>query len=322
MEAFNHERFFGLELEAVAPVLEACAQLPFGGSHRLVEVEDADAIGKKAEKERERMMAALVEYVVRPNPTTVLVLSSSTLDGRSKLVKAAAKSGVACKFEPIGKDRDAIAYVLEQARQANIAIDRDAAALLVELVGTGSSQLLMALERAALHAGSGQAIARRDVEAVAGHSREAIIFALTDAVGLREPQRALEVLAELFRAPAGGAIGQFNACLAMLIRHVRLLFAAHAVGGRPQSISAQTGVPPFVATRLAAQVRGWNETDLRGAFAGLERLDRDIKGGSLAVARAPYVALQRWILEVCGGLPGASARAVRRNVAAIAGWRG
>ena len=37
-------------------------------------------------------------------------------------------------------------------------------------------------------------------------------------------------------------------------------------------------------------------------------VDRDIKGGAHSVTKAPYVALQRFILDVCGALPGVSSR--------------
>jgi DNA polymerase-3 subunit delta len=310
MEAFNHERFAGRELDAMGPVLDACAQLPVMAARRLVELDDPEAIGKgRADSDAVKaQFDALVEYVGAPNPSTVLVLISSGIDGRSRLVSAVKKTGVVHKFEALKRDRDAVEFVREQARAQRMRIDPMAAQALVEAVGTGQSELLTALERARLHAGKDAPITSADVAAVAGHSREAVIFELTDAVGLGQRDVALEVLARMFTESSIPEVGQANAVLAMLIRQIRLVFVARAAGGDPTRIGQRAGVPPFVAKKLAGQARGFDEPRLRRAYAGLARLDRDLKGGSYATVRAPYAALQRWILDVCEALPGTAPR--------------
>jgi DNA polymerase-3 subunit delta len=253
-------------------------------------------------------MDALLAYIAAPNPTTTLVLVSSGIDGRSRLVTAAKKAGVVAKFEQLRRDRDAVDFVHEQAELLGVKIDSKAANLLVELVGTGQSELLSALDRASLHAGPGKKISIDDVDAVVAHTREAVIFELTDAVGMGQRQRALEVLARMFTESSTPEIGQANATLAMLIRQLRLVFIAKTAGGAVARIQEVAGLPPFVAKKLASQARGFDEARLRRAYAGLARLDRDLKGGAASTVRAPYAALQRWIIDVCGGLPGAAPR--------------
>lgn len=301
-EDFNHERLNGRELEGIGRVLDACAQLPVMAKLRLVELADPDLVAKGRADIAKASVDALVEYMRAPNPTTVLVLTSSGLDGRSRLVTAAKKGGVVHKFEPLRRDRDAVDFVVDHARSSGVGIERKAAETLVELVGFGQSDLVHALERASVHAGRGKAVAIADVLAVASHTREAVIFELTDAVGMAQRDRALGVLAQMFRESSAGEIGQANQVMAMLIRQLRLVFLARAAGADPGQIERTAGVPSFVARKLAQQARGFDEARLRRAYAGLARLDRDLKGGSYAVARAPYMALQRWILDVCSGL--------------------
>lgn len=310
MTDFNHERFNGRDLEGMGPVLDACAQVPLMAARRLVELADPELVGKGrgggAEAEKNNM-AALLAYVAAPVASTVLLLTSTGIDGRSKLVTAVKKVGVVLKLEAIKRDRDAVDFAVEQARQQKIDLRRPVAERLVELVGTHPTALLAALERASLHAGSSR-VALEDVEAVAGGSREAIIFDFTDAVGMGHRDRALAVLADLFRENPGGEIAQANAVLAMLIRQLRLVSLAQAVGGQPAQIQAVGGVHPFVARKLAEQARGFDARRLHRAYAGLARLDRDLKGGAASVVRAPKMALQRWILDVCEPLPDVAAR--------------
>ncbi len=308
MEAFNHERFAGRELDALTPVLESCQQLPLMADRRLVELSDPEMVGKGRGGGGKAIVDALVGYIKDPNPSTVLLLVSSGIDGRSRLVSATKKAGSVQKFEPIKRDADAVAFVLEQAERSEARIDRATANTLVQLVGTGPSDLVHALERASLHAGAGQPVRTSDLDAVVGHTREAVIFELTDAVGMGDGPRALTVLARLFHESSQPEIGQANAVLSMLIRQMRLVFAARMAGRGRGAIEAVTGVPGFVARKLASQAQRFDEVRLRRAYAALARFDRDLKGGAHSVVKAPYLGLQRWILDVCGALPETAAR--------------
>jgi len=311
-EAFNHERFAGREVDSIGRVFEACAQLPMMAQHRLVELSDPEAIGKGrgAAAASKAAMDALVKYIAAPSPSTVLVITSFGIDGRSRIVAALKKkkTGIQLRFEALKRDGDAVAWLQEHAQRHEIQLSRRTAARLVELVGTSPSNLTAALDRASLYAGANCPVDNAAVEAVVEHTRETVIFELTDAVGMGDAKAALAVLAQLFHDSPTSEIGLANQSLSMLIRQIRLVFAARFAGSAPGRIEAVVGVPPFVARKLRSQAQGFDEGRLRRAYAGLARFDRDLKGGSPAVARAPYVALQRWILDVCDALPGASPR--------------
>lgn len=310
-EAFNHERFSGREVESVGRVLEACAQLPMMAERRLVELSDPEQIGKGrgASKDPKAAMDALVAYIKAPSPSTVLVITSSGIDGRSRLVTTTKKAKhVLLKFEAMKRDGDAVAWLLDYAERHSLPLSRRAAAHLVERVGTGPSDLTSALDNASLYAGAGKPVDDAAIDAVVGHTREAVIFELTDAVGMGDAPMALSVLARIFHESPTAEVGLANQMLSMLTRQIRLVFVAKEAdksGGRIEQVA---GVPPFVARKLATQARGYSEARLRRAVAALARFDDDMKGGSPAVARAPYVALQRWILDVCGAAPGAAPR--------------
>ena len=106
----------------------------------------------------------------------------------------------------------------------------------------------------------------------------------------------------MFRERAGTEIGQANMALSMLVRQIRLVATVKASGGRAAK------APPFLIRKLETQASRWSEARLRRALAGLARLDRDLKGGSAIVAREPYLALQRWVLDACATLPGVEPR--------------
>ncbi|MCA9718002.1 MAG: DNA polymerase III subunit delta [Myxococcales bacterium] len=313
MAAFNHERFDGVDVRSAAQVLEACAQLPMMSRLRLVELANPDDLGSKrtaADEDgptstREGALGALAEYIANPSPSTVLVIHGAGIDGRSKLVNAAKKSGWAHKFAALSHDRDAVDYTAAEVQRRQRSITPKAAQALVAAVGMKQTDLLQAIERVVLYVGDRPSISEDDVAAVVAKTREADVFALTDAVGRGRHNEALAILAAMFRAGERDT-GTSMRLFALLARHMRLVFAA-SVAPRGQ-VPAVLGLPPFIANKYSEQAQQFSEARLRAAYAGLVRLDHDLKGGSYVAYASPYMAIQRWILEVCQALPGVAPR--------------
>jgi DNA polymerase-3 subunit delta len=310
MEAFNHEQFDAPYILAAAEVLNACAQVPMMAPRRLVELsspedfgrhrraEDLDGEAKPLESKRDDAIDALIAYFEAPNPSTVLLLTSSGLKGTAKLVKAAkkAKQVVERKFEAAG-EREAVDELLAEAARREIPLSPAGAHALVGAVGTKLSELMPALERALAYSG-GARVDRAHVEAVVAATREANVFDLTDAIGTGDHVRALEILARMFHTSEKDP-GQANRLLGMLLWQTRRLCTVKFA----RDPAAALNTRGFGLRKLQEQARGFDEARLRAAYAGLARLDSDLKGGSKLAYETPYLALQRWVLDTCGALP-------------------
>lgn len=315
MEAFNHEQFDAPYLRAAAEVLNACEQVPMMAPRRLVELaspedfgrhkrdEDLDGEAKPLESKRDAAIEALIAYFDAPNPSTVLILTSTGLSGTAKLVKAAkkAKHVVERRFSP-PDDKDAASELLAEANRRGLALSPAAAQALVAAVGTMLSELLPALERAVAFA-DGARVERAHVEAVVAATREANVFDLTDAIGRGDPVQALEILARMFSTGEKDP-GQAMRLLGMLLWQTRRLCTVRFARD-PGSALNLRGYP---LQKLQQQAASYDERRLRAAYAGLARLDSDLKGGSKLAYESPYMALQRWILDTCEALPGVDSR--------------
>lgn len=316
MEAFNHEQFDAPYVLAAAEVLNSCEQVPMMAEHRLVELsspedfgkhkraEDLDGEQKPLESRRDDAIAAIIAYFDEPNPRSVLVMTSTGLKGTTKLVKAAKKSRqvVERKFSPPG-ERDAVDALLEQAHGRQLALTRPGAAALVGAIGTSLTELVAALERAAAFA-DGAPVDREHVEAVVADTREAKVFDLTDAIGSGDHVRALEILARMFHTSEKDP-GQAMRLLGMLLWQTRRLCTAAFAHDPGRALNAK----PFAVNKLRQQAARFDERRLRAAYAGLARLDADLKGGSKLAYESPYLALQRWVLDTCQALPAVDPRA-------------
>lgn len=311
LEAFNHERFEGPYVKEVRAVLTACATVPVGAGPRLVELSAPESLGKLARRDDdgtgsaprpEQEMDALLAYVDDPSPSTVLLLSSTEINKTSKLYKAASKSKQAQVVERAPEKNDDVAArkLADLARERQQRLSPAAARRIVELVGTTTAETVAALGHAAAYAGDGE-ITLEVVDAIVEHRREDPIWDLTDALGNRDASRALVLLARMFGAERSDAIYGLVPALAS---HLRKVYAAKVAHGRAHEV---LGGPAFVVQKLERQARSFDEGQLRDAVAGLARLDAQTKGacrGAPMVYAAPLVAMQRWVLQVCGQLPG------------------
>jgi len=312
MAAFNHERFDGADVRSASQVLDACAQMPMLAARRLVELTNPDDLGRGGRGEdgpvstKEKAIDALAGYIKAPSPTTVLLITGSGIDGRSKLVSTAkrAKTAHAQKFEGFKNDNDARRMVISEARERGRSIDDEAAHALISSVGTGRTEILEGLDRVILFAGDRTALAVADVHAVIAQTRDVDIFAITDAVGRGDHRHALALLAQIFVAGEKDT-GLAHRLFALLTRQIRLVMSAKANEGRYREVA---DVPPFLIRKIEGQAQGFSMERLQAAYAGLARLDYDLKGGSHIAYATPYLALQRWILETCGALPGVDPR--------------
>jgi len=246
--------------------------LPMMAARRMVYVRDL--AGLPADEGE-----ALLAYVAKPNPSTVIVAVTSKLDKRLKLFAQLSKKGL---LHVLDAPRQVAPWVRAEAQAQGVKIDGAAVTRLVDAVGNDLSRLALALGQLALYAGN-RAITADDVDDLIADTRERSVFELTDAIGAADRGRALAAVASLCdqRESAVGVV-------VMLARHIRQLALVHTLRAngtpRPQWAS-MLGVPPFVVDKIAAQARAYSPRSLAIATQRLATVDRALKGDITLVAQ-------------------------------------
>ncbi|HUT78860.1 MAG TPA: DNA polymerase III subunit delta [Polyangia bacterium] len=269
MAELNFRRLRAGGISAAEIAAEARA-VPMLSSRRLLVIEEG-----------ERLLAADLEVLdpcfERPAPETCLVLIAAKLDLRRGPISRANKRGQVHKAEPLG-DKDVPGFVGQRARLRGVRLAPEAAAAIAAAVGTDCATLDDAVERAGLYAGPEREVTAADVREVISPVRQHSVFELVDAIGGRQPDRALALVAELLdrREEPLKLVG-------LLARHVRQLLQArirlHAAGGTldPGALASELGAHPFVARKLLAQCRSFRGVELEHALARLARTDLELK---------------------------------------------
>lgn len=309
LEAFHHERFEGPYVSGIDAVLASCRQVPLGSGKRLVELDQPESLaaqlkGGEGAKAKAQGMDALVAYLKAPVPSCVLLLSSASLAGTSKLVKAAKASEQAIELRySVAAPKDASASLLRYARSQGWKVDPRVASAIVDRVGAATAAWQDALGQLVAIQGNA-AIDIACVERVLANTQTGDIFALTDAVARKDAATALNLLGPYFAAGEKNleSAMKLSSMLAWQLR--RLMMVAAKPGRSAQAL----GMKPFVHQKLAQQARRFRWEQLVALHAGLLRLDRDLKGGSSLGQKSPALLIQRWVLEACDALVGARVR--------------
>jgi len=141
--------------------------------------------------------------------------------------------------------------------------------------------------------GPGQRIDQAAVEACVTRIRVDSIWALVDAVGLRDRKKALLAAMSLLadREPP-------LKILAMLARQLRMVGKMRdglAQGLAPEAAAKAAGAPPFKARELTESARRFRLTDLSRAFAVIAETDLLLKGSK----QPGDVVLEHAIMRLC-----------------------
>jgi len=176
-------------------IILAAETMPFMGGFRLVLVRHAEDL---AAEDMERLAAYAADLAAAPRPDMLLMLWFRELDKRSKFYKVVAGARVLVDVS-FGEITDLAAVA--RARHGKT-LEREAEALLKELVGTDSIAARNELDKVCEYAGARQNVTAADVLEVCIDTATRNEWEVADMLLEGNLSRALEVLADMRR---GGA---------------------------------------------------------------------------------------------------------------------
>jgi DNA polymerase-3 subunit delta len=183
---FNHDRLSAKQ--GAEGIVTAAETFPVMAPLRLVEVENADALGEEG-------LRVLDPYLEKPCETTVLVLKLDHVDLRQKLGKALEKKTTLVRCEH-PRERDMPDLVRVRARKFGVTLDEEVALTIALSTGTDLGLVDRALEKLALVCAE-RAVSIADVSEHVADTHMEDAFAFGGAVARADRRAALQSLAAL-----------------------------------------------------------------------------------------------------------------------------
>jgi DNA polymerase-3 subunit delta len=283
------------ETAELRDVLDSLSEMSlFGGSRRIVVVEDADAL-VKAYREN------LEDYVAKPRNDAVLILEAQSWPSNTRLAKAVAESGLTIKCQTPQQGRELTEFtkqlkewlIAAAKRQFEITLARDAVDQLVELVPTEPGILYQEVARLSLLAGSGKKIDAALVRDHVGGWRTRKTWDMIDAAADGRASDALEQLGRLLAAgeEAHALLPQMASTFRKFALAVRLFDEAER---RRQQLSIRqslerAGMPPFKLNDAERQLKQIGRPRARQLYRWLLAADLELKGYNSTKDRARRV---------------------------------
>lgn len=283
---FNLDVFYGNECKG-DEIVSVAQTLPMFADRRMVIVKRAGDLSAAA-------LEILAACAVDPPPTTCLAFVGEKVDQRKKFFQELKKKGelVECK-RPY--ENQLGAFIREEAKGLGKRIEPAAAEMLVYLVGSNLGELTTQLEKVALYVGQREAISIGDVRGIVSDTKVESVFDLANAMGERDPAKALRSLATILRDGEAPLM-----LLAMIARHFRQLWRVRDLMAQKvaqQDLSRLLGINPYFLKGVMAQARNFGTHELKLVFESLYAADLELKGGG---SRRPALIMERLVMDICG----------------------
>jgi DNA polymerase-3 subunit delta len=280
-------RVFEAPQHEMGEIVGAANTLPFMSDRQMVVVRDVDQLNADARGELEA-------YVENPAPHTTMVLVARRMAKNMRLYKRVADVGAVHEFAA-PKASQYPSEVTRMFERRGKKVDLDAAEVLVELVGRDLRALQSEVDKLVAHAGTKKRLVRDDIMEVVSETSPTSVFEFLDAVGARDAEVALRLLARL--VDEGERVHGVHA---MAVRHARDLITARAIIDRGEDVGAiqsALGKPPWLARKLASQASRFTEGELVGALGDAAEWEARMKTSRVD----PRLAVERWVVSVCEG---------------------
>jgi len=274
MADFNLHVLSGKELtpELLEQTVDA---LPMMSERTMVLVEDYDLF-KAPESDRQ----ALAELFGQLPDYCCVVFVYDTLvykaDARTKLAAALKEYGSVVEFAR-QEQGDLVDWVRRRFRALSKDIDTEQAQYLIFLCGDLMNALIGEIEKIAAFA-RGERVTRQDIDAVATPQLDAVVFEMTNAIGVGNFDKAAQVLGELFQMQEKAI-----PILAALGKQLRQLYSARLCmerHGTAGDLAAQWGMKPYPAEKLMNNARRFSLAWCRKAVIACAKTDLALKSSS------------------------------------------
>lgn len=287
---FSYKRIDGPALDVNA-FQQAVDAVPFMTEHTFVELRDVD-INKLADAD-----ACLKTISDIPDYCTVVFVQNAQYepDGRLRFVKTLRSEGKELKFtqQSQGMLTD---WIVRRFAAAGKGIELSAAQRLIFISGDLMSRLIPEIDKIAAYA-SGDKVTQEDVEAVANHIPEAVVFEMTELIAQKKINSALSVLSELLADKNNEPIMM----LAVLGKQMRQLYAARLALeknlGTKYVMEVCSMKYDYIASKLLTAAKGFTLDQLRRAVELCAETDYRMKSSGAD----PKELLREAVVRIAAG---------------------
>lgn len=265
IEDFNIIKFDD-ENYSMQQALDACEVMPMGDNKKIVLIKN---VAKVSENDKN----LLEKYLKNPLDSTILII----FDFVGKFVSFKDKSAfVDCNRL---EQNIAMNFVAKEFSKRDKQISREACEKLLEMCNGYLTKVVNEIDKLAYYDTIQPLVTKKMVEELVIKDREYIIYELTEALGQRKSDKALEILDRVVKE---------QGILTLIINHFRRLFFISTSQLDDKALASMLGVKEFAIKKQKLQTKNFSKMQLKKIYAILEEVDFNLKSGAMTQENALY----------------------------------
>ena len=291
---FSYRKLTERDFDALA-LREAVDSVPFLSERSLVEIRGIDLNKLKEADEIISILSDIPEYC------TVVFMCGAAFepDKRLKIYKSFAKYGSEICVTAQSGDQ-LIKWIIKRFAAAGKGIELNAAQRLISVSGGLMNRLIPEINKIASYA-KGDRVTEADVDAVAHHIPEAVVFDMTEALARGENNTAMRLLRELL----ADKNNEPTQMLAIVGNQMRQLYAARVAIdnelGKDYVVKTLGLKYDFIANKLMASAHRFSAGQLKRAVELCAEMDYAMKSSKTE----PAELLKECVMRIAAGETGA-----------------
>ncbi len=264
-------------------LIDLAETMPFFADYRLIVVEDSGFFESSCDE--------LASYLPELPASTVMLFVESKIDKRSKMYKAASKSGSAIEF---GEQKEPLLtrWILGRLKKENKKITQSVLQLFLSKTGTDMNIIDKELEKLLCYTLHKEVLEAADVEAICTEQVSNRIFDMVNAIGKRDQKQALSLYYDLLSLKEPPM-----RILYLIIRQFRILLDLKSMNQKgldAKTMASKASIPPFAVRRSLDQAASFSEKELRQALNDGAELETAIKTGKMTDQIAAELLIIRY----------------------------
>ncbi len=277
IHTYLHEGEADLNLEVleslpkdIFELLNKCETLPFMAEYRVVVLKNTGIF----ESKDKAALELLTEKIAKLPESTVLIIREAAVDKRKKLFKLFQDRGCVAEQNYLNEEQ-LIQFLGKWFYRYRLRIKASAVKLLLQRAGMELSSLLNECEK--LAALAEEVVTDEMVTAIVPERLESKVFQLTDALGRKDRQAAMENYQVMLQNRES-----VTGILFMIGRQIRQISQTKILLEKrtpAAEIAKFLGVQPFVLNKLTAQTKLFRMEELSRLLRELVQLEWDYKSG-------------------------------------------
>ena len=254
---FNYAKF-DEENFSMKGVLDSCEVMPMGDLWRVVFVKNVQKISENDKK-------MLIDYLDSPCQSTILIIFD--FYDKFAFIKEKAEY-VDCKRFDL---QTAISVIGNEFVKRGKTISDDGARTLFDYCNGYLTRVMSEVDKLAYYDLDQPLVTKKMVDDLVVKDNEVVIYQLTEALGAKNGDKALETL-DLLKKESG--------ILGLITNHFRRLFFISTSGLSDKELSTLLGVKEYAISKQRNQVKNFSKMQLKKIYGLLEEIDYQIKSGA------------------------------------------